>query len=233
MRKQAFTLAAVLACALVPATAGLLLAQAGAAPPPGTPATPGQAYYDPDFDRQQGQAPPQPGQPANSDGLLTDLFSDPSQQGQPQPYQGQPAQGAGGTGVLSLPGVESPVSTPAGPGEAVVERQGQTQMARPGVPGVAPGSGQAAGAGQPPTAAPVRRARSYRRATPKWPTSPWVKQVYDGAENAWRLGHVPKRCQTLVNGRLVYNIRCVSKPRLIGKPLPPYKDNPSVYYIWP
>jgi hypothetical protein len=60
-----------------------------------------------------------------------------------------------------------------------------------------------------------------------------VKSVYKGAEDAWRLNHVPRRCASLVDGRLVYHIRCVSKPRLIGKPMPPYKDNPSVYYVWP
>ncbi|MDR1035182.1 MAG: hypothetical protein LBT40_00980 [Deltaproteobacteria bacterium] len=256
MSIKAASLAAVLACALVPATAGLILAQAGAAPPPAPAPAPGQGYYDPDFDRQQqpGQAPAPQAPGADPDALLSDLFTDPGQQGQPYPPQGgqpYPAQGqpyppqsqqqpypgaAPGSGVLSLPGVPSPVSTPAGPGEAVVERQGQQQASMPrtpGAPGVAPGTGQAAGAAaQPATAAPVRRRYRARKAY-DWPTSPWVKQVYEGAEKAWRVPHLPKGCQTLVDGRLVYNIRCMSRPRLIGKPMPPYKDKPSVYYVWP
>ncbi|MDR1038774.1 MAG: hypothetical protein LBR80_01150 [Deltaproteobacteria bacterium] len=203
MRKHAYTFAAITACALVFASAGVVLAQP--APPPPvvpTPPPPG-GYYDP------AQQPRQPS-PGDPDGLLTELFSDPS--------AGQPAGGTpqDGSGVLSLPGVPSPVTTPAGPGEAVVERQQQA----------------AAGDGQPPVAAPVRRTGRVSR-KPEWPTSQWVNNVYAGSEKAWRESQIPPGCTSLLYSRPLYHISCVNKPRRIGDPLPPNQERPSVYYFWP
>ncbi|MDR2611427.1 MAG: hypothetical protein LBG06_00785 [Deltaproteobacteria bacterium] len=199
MSKHAFAAAAFLACASLLASAGVLLAQA--------------APTDVDFDRQQ---PSQSqGVPASSDpdGLLRDLFSDPAtptQSSGPPPVAPVPPPAS----VQTLPGIPSPVTTPARPGEAVVER------AQPAPAQAAPAQ----------AAQPVRRRAAARK--PVWYTSPRVQDVHGRAIKAW----IPKAprpsCPSLVGGRELYHIRCVTTAR-VGKPAAPYRENPAIYKIWP
>ncbi|MDR3155459.1 MAG: hypothetical protein LBW85_14630 [Deltaproteobacteria bacterium] len=237
MRKHAFILSAALAGGLLLAAPAALQAQ--------EPPQPGQGgVVDADYDRQQQAQPPAPApRQADPDGLLTDLFSDPGSAppgGQPpaalppaaqppagQPLPGQaaappppapPAASGGGPGLSSLPGVPSPVTTPARPGEAVIER-----TAQPCPPGCSP---------QPAAAAPVRRRGGGRAVKPYTAASPWVQDIHRRSAKAWipRTQDIP--CSSLVGDRPLYHIRCVNKPP-IGRYRGDYKENPAVYHIWP
>ncbi|MDR2352237.1 MAG: hypothetical protein LBF22_03585 [Deltaproteobacteria bacterium] len=130
-----------------------LSAQEATTPPPPPPAVP-QQPTELDFDRQ---GAPTGGQGLDSDSLLNDLFTDTPGQNPPAqavptatpapPPTPAPAQGAqGGQTLLTPPGMESPVSNPAGAGEAVIERSS----------GGSPVSGQGSGT----VRRPVRRSSS-------------------------------------------------------------------------
>ncbi|MDR0621105.1 MAG: hypothetical protein LBJ61_04425 [Deltaproteobacteria bacterium] len=140
-----------------------------------------------DFDRQgTGQAPAT----RDPDAGLTDLFSGEPVQAPSQtvktPAQ-PPAIPAADGRLQSLPGVPSPVSVPAGQGEAKIE--------------VA--NGKAA-----PAARPVRRRRAARKKDPEF-RNPQERRFYY-AMQAWR-NHpelAPVNCKSYVPDRPLYHVRC-------------------------
>ncbi|MDR2422927.1 MAG: hypothetical protein LBE01_06060 [Deltaproteobacteria bacterium] len=113
--------------------------------------------------------------------LARRLFSD----DQPSPASGQPAAPAGessGGSFQNLPGVPSPVQTPAQPGEAKIERTD-------------PAASRGFGSWTP-------RVTDY---------APHQRQWFE-AEEAWSkdLGNYVPPCSSLVANRILYHINCAS-----------------------
>ncbi|MDR2350537.1 MAG: hypothetical protein LBF41_07985 [Deltaproteobacteria bacterium] len=188
-----------LAIAFVLGTPGLLLAQAPV-----------------------GQPTPYP-VPQESDALLVDLFRDETQSGAAQPVPAQTPQAVPGFPAavpapatsMNLPGTPSPVTNPASPGEAVIERSPL---------GIDPSRAQDMAA----AAAP--------KVTPRKEPSP-TEVAFRENKKAW----IPENKAEILGcerrnpayGIPLYHIRCVSVITKASSNDSAYKGNPRVYRLHP
>jgi hypothetical protein len=155
-----------------------------------------------DFDRQGSGQGPAPSRPATS---MLGLPGEPAAPGQDPSMTDLFSGGSGtqqGSSIQNLPGVPSPISQPAGPGEARIELAN-------GAPAVAPQSTvcPAPSVCTPPPKRRARRAR--RRADPKFDNVQDRRFYY--AMQAWR-NHPevnPANSSSYVYDRLLYHIRCI------------------------
>jgi hypothetical protein len=156
------------------------------------------------------QQPTPPAYPTPQDALLVDLFKDEVQSGAAQPTTSTPSLPPQEPSIQNLPGTPSPVTNPASPGEAVIER----------APGGNPNTMEAQNAPPPPRKKKVVL-------TP-------AQAAWASHSKAWiprNPGSVRGCYQSYTPYRPLYHIRCVQL--MTGKWVDHYVANPNVYKLTP